>query len=210
MIVNFSEYRDHALLTYDANINVINNNTFDNTPHSEFNQAGIDLYHTYPNLRASIIGSDDFQPNQFINGFHSIFSDGGANIQAIQVQNNIIDGSLYGVRFDGLSRHEINNNDIMNCKNGTYIADNGVLLNTQMLNVFGTNEIGIYTNKDNSGYQFIQNCFNDSQDRDVRVNEGELANQGNTNVAASNFFSVSGNSRGIRTNSLNQSSCIIY
>ncbi len=197
----FDTYQRHALLTYDASINVINGNIFDNGNHTEYDQAAIDLYQTYPISGATEIGSSIISqlPNQFYGGYHSIFSEAGNPMSgSIKVENNLFTGGQYNMYFSGISRHEINRNDLISPVFGTTLVSNGILHNIQRDNQFSSNDVGIFTFYDNSGYEMRSNCFDFTSRKDVRIHKGGIQkNQGNIFVAASNVFSSSSGARKI-------------
>lgn len=197
---NFDTYQRVALLTYDAAIKVHNGNTFDNSLHNQYDQAAIDLYQTYPISNQTTIGSSSpiDSPNQFYGGYHSIYSEGGFSTDGpIRVTNNIFTGGQYNMYFSGVSRHVIENNDMIGPVFGTTLVANGSQYNTQRDNQFSSNDVGIFTFYNNSGYDFLSNCFDYTDNRDVRLHGNIVFNQGNHLMAASNTFSQSTTTRRI-------------
>lgn len=194
----FDTYHRHALLTYDAAIEVINGNTFDNSLHNQFDQAAIDLYQTYPIVNGSTIDGDNI-PNQFYGGYHSIYSEGGQTMNNPHVvSNNVFTGGQYQMYLGGASKHQIEENDLIGPVYGTTLVSNGGQFNTQRDNQFSSNDVGIFTFYDNDGYDFLSNCFDHTDSRDVRIHGGDIIyNQGNPTVAASNVFSSSTGTRRI-------------
>ncbi len=203
---DYDNYKMHALLTYDAAIEVINGNTFDNSLHNQFDQAAIDLYQTYPLSNQTIIGRKvpNESPNQFYGGYHSIYSEGGYSTAGpIRVINNVFTGGEYNIYFSGVSSHQVEENDLVGPVYGTTLVSNGTQFNTQRYNQFSNNDVGIFTFYNNSGYDFLTNCFDYTDNRDVRIHGGGIVyNQGNSTVAASNTFSSNTNTRGIKVTGL--------
>lgn len=187
----FDTYQRHALLTYDAAIEVINGNSFDNSLHNQYDQAAIDMYQTLPMTNGSIIDGGN-TPNQFYGGYHSIYSEGGqTEVDPHIFMNNIFTGGQYNMYFAGASNHQIQENDMIGPVYGTTLISNGGQFNTQRDNQFSSNDVGIFTFFDNSGYDFVSNCFDNTDNRDVRIHGGDiLINQGNSTIAASNTFSA--------------------
>ena len=195
----FTNLKQTGILTYDANIDVIENNTFDCTGHTQFDQAGIDLYQTFPINGDISIGVLNGQPNIFTNGYHSIFSDGGNPQFGIKIFDNNFDGSIYQIRFDGVSNFEIQNNNFTNGTYANYLVSNGSSANLFRRNQMSGNAVGIFAQFTNSGYTFLQNCFDNIQNKDVRADQATLANDmGNSSLAASNVFSQGAFTRGIQ------------
>ncbi len=199
---NFDSYQQHAILAYDAQINVVNGNIFENGFHDNPEQAAIDLNHTFSLNNGSIIGDyiDGHLPNQFYGGFHSLYCSAGfpVNLPNI-VENNIFVGGKSSIYFDGISRHKIQGNDIIGSAHGTTVNANGKSLNIQRDNQFSETDVGIYAFYNNGGYQFLSNCFDETRELDVGIHGGLIyTDQGAINIAASNIFSEKVSKRRIR------------
>jgi len=199
---NFDSYQQHAILTYDAQINVVNGNIFDNNIQIHFEQAAIDLNHTVTLSKGSIIG--DFEeghlPNQFYGGYHSVYCSAGFTSQLpIKVENNIFVGGASSIYFDGISKYNIEGNDMIGSTYGTTVNATGSFFNIQRDNQFSETGVGIYAFYENSGYQFLSNCFDETRDVDVASYGGMIyESQGNASIAASNVFSQKISRRRIR------------
>lgn len=189
----FKNIESSAIYTYDAAIIVKNGNTFDNSNHNEFDQAGIHLFHTFPNINGSVIGTESTSPNTFLGGFNGIFSDAGAPlVNNIEVKNNLFIGGDQALTFQGASRHDVMKNDFNGAVWGVTVVGNGPYFNVLKDNQFSGNGVGIYAFYDNSRFSFISNCFDYTGRRDVRVYRGDIIEfLGDLNFGASNIFSES-------------------
>jgi hypothetical protein len=198
----FDSYQQRAILGYDTRVIVVNGNTFENNLHDNPLQAAIDLNHTFSLEDGSIIGDNinNHIPNSFYGGFHSIYSSAGFTSELpISVENNIFVGGASSIYFDGISTHSIKGNDIIGSTHGTTINANGSSMNIQRDNQFSETDVGIYAFFENSGYQFLSNCFDNTRNLDVSVYGGLInSGQGNIEVAASNVFSQLVSKRRIR------------
>ncbi|MGK0315081.1 MAG: hypothetical protein ACI86M_001309 [Saprospiraceae bacterium] len=202
----FDTYDKHAILTYDASIIVQNGNEFENSLITQFDEAAIDLEQTFPIENGSVIGGEDLNlmPNQFYGGYNSIFSEGGVatNIPMLIQNNNFVGGNL-NVYFKGISTFNLSRNDFIGPIHGTTLSASGDRHNIQRDNQFSSNDVGIFTFYDNSGYEFLSNCFDFTDDIDVRIDGGTIReNQGNGTVAASNVFSNNTDTRRIAMSGL--------
>jgi len=210
----FDTYQKHALLTYDASIIVQNGNVFESSLITQFDEAAIDLEQTFAIENGSVIGGADLslQPNQFYGGYNSIFSEGGNTTNLpISVRNNNFVGGNLNVYFSGISSFNIRENDFIGPTFGTTLSSNGDRHNIQRDNQFSSNDVGIFTFYDNSGYELLSNCFDFTNNIDVRIDAGTIReNQGNIFVGASNVFSNSSASRRISMSGLNNNPTVPY
>ncbi len=202
---SFEDCKNEAIFTYDAAIIVRNGNTFDNSGHTEFDQAGIHLFHTFPNINASVIGGENpsHAPNVFLGGFYGLFSEAGAPlVNDIEVKKNIFIGGDRAIEFRGVSRHSIKENTINGATWGTTFISNSEYFNTVFDNQFSGNGVGLFSFFLNPGLDFLSNCFDYSTQRDVRIHNGHILPViGNQVTAASNIFSESLSSRRITRSS---------
>jgi Secretion system C-terminal sorting domain/Subtilase family/Periplasmic copper-binding protein (NosD) len=187
---SFSDYDKQALLTYNAAINVFNGCYFDNAGHTQYDQASIHLYQTTSIPFASKIGNENGEPNVFSGGYYGVYSTAAGNPVRTEIINNIFIGGNAGVTMDGISNQTIENNDFIGQVTGNRIIDNGSDVNLAKLNYYSDCKVGIFVWFDNSNYEFVANCFESSDRRDFRLDEGEiLGDQGSVAFSASNCFS---------------------
>ncbi len=204
----FENYSKNALHSYDAQFNVIDGNTFDGDGHTQYDEAAVDMYYTYPGALTAVnsgskIGGLGYEPNYFFGDYHGVFCDGCATTFETEVVNNIFSGNWRGITFHGIGNHLIQYNDLIGQLIGSQIADNGTFGNIMAENNFSSNDVANYAYRDNSGFEFQDNCYDFQATRDVRLHDADLNDFiGSPNKAAGNVFTYPYSIRSISVSGL--------
>ena len=103
------------------------------------------------------------------------------------IYNNSFNGIEYGIFGDGENSYNILKNDFNVSTIGSFLSSTGSNFNTQAKNSFNS-DVGIHCTNDNSGYIFIENCF-DSYSEDVNIYGSIEDDIGDSETGAGNCFS---------------------
>lgn len=189
----FDDFTQHGILSEDAAITVES---------CEFlnNEEAIKVVKSFPNRQIITVANSEFSNNEI-----DIFST-GASTGLFDINTNVFRGNDHGIYLDGDNAYRIADNDFEDCEIGNLMLSNGGASNAFSSNLVAGSLIGTYPVYNNSGFRFLDNCYQNSGFSDVYVNGVINQSQGNDNVGAGNCFSNT--ATGINT--LNSSSVIDY
>ncbi|MGK0363535.1 MAG: hypothetical protein ACI85O_000582 [Saprospiraceae bacterium] len=170
----FSNYERNAILAYNAQTIIENGCVFDGgswdlTEDEDYRTRSVEIVNTEPGLQSTKIGNVDTERNYFSGGFCSVWSTSNGNIDPLIITNNEFSGDYYGLYFNGITAHAIEENEFSNSYIATTLAANGEFFNVQKDNFFDGCDFGIVPAGDNKNFRFLDNCFNSIQDESISV-----------------------------------------
>lgn len=147
----------HGIYTIDAAFNV-ENSVFNGD--DDYN--GITLQYT---SFGSAPDQSFISQNQFFGGRKGIEKIGGEltdSLEAAVIRDNIFMGQFKAIAFDGPGTSDLNNNDFTGNTWGNYITRLGQSRNLAQRNNYSNYDFGIAAYVDCSEFNFINNCFSQS------------------------------------------------